>query len=887
MNGVLLTVDALTPAAGSAMVSTTQDLSIRFDQAIQIQTGEVTIHLADDDSIVETIDVTSPNVSIDGDTLIINPTNDLTSDTLYYVRVDHGAVENLPGDPFEGYQGREWSFQTIGSGTDWGDAPDPSVGTDSGNYNTTAADNGPSHVITAGLYLGRIADSDDGTLQDDWAGADDGAGMSDDENSLIAPGHDLVLTVGAMPTVAIVASNLTADAATLTGWIDYNSDGVFSPSESSQQVIEAGTNRAIVTLTFAEVPVGSAGETFARFRLGNDAAATSPVGPSAAGEVEDHGVVIRNPGLGTAASAMEISSGIAGAPVLDDQDRFGASFASLGDLDGDGVEDLAIAAPGDDDHQIDAGAVYIAMMNADGSIKSHQKITPNSAGLPFNTGDLFGTAIAPAGDLDNNGVPDLYVMSKSTGNLIFTSSVSRVMLNADGTLKEHTYIPVDTETTNPQLNTFTSIGDLDGDGNPDFAFGESFAQVNGVLSGALHVMFTGNDGLQRETKLIASEIGGGPVLANSEFFGNSVTSLGDLDGDGVIDLAVGAYGNRSVTTNSGAVYILFMNRDGTAKSTYEINGTRPNEPTLAALSEFGFSVASVGDLDGDGVTELLVGANRHTVGTSTNSGQAFVLYLAGDGSVRAHTALGSGVGGAINLAASDGFGKSVAPAGDINGDGHVDLVVGSSPTSDANRGSFHTILLDAPTPPGVESVLINDDSDSRSQVTSLTVTFDDLVAHQGLGDAFAITNTDTNTAVGQITVSADDSTGKTVVHIGFSGVSTVPRGGTGPMGDSLADGNYQLVIDASKIKDAGGVTMSADHVFGQHDVDAFFRLFGDEDGDRDVDGQDVGRFGMTFLRRSGDPGFNRNFDVDDDGDVDGRDYGRFRSNLSRSLPAPG
>ena len=887
VNGVLLTVESLSPAAGSAMVAPTQDLSIRFDQAIQTQTGEVTIHLASDGSLVETIDITSPNVTIDVDTLIIDPVNDLATDTHYYVRLDSGAVENLPGDPFEGFADHEWGFQTVASGIDWADAPDPAAGTGSGNYNTTNSDNGPSHVITAGLYLGRIADADDGTLENGWANADDGMGQVDDEDGLVSPIHDLVLTVGAMPTVAIIASNLTVDPATLTGWVDYDSDGVFEVSESAQAVIDPGTDRGIVTLTFPPVPAGSADSTFARFRIGVDSAATLPVGPSGAGEVEDHRVTIRKAGLGTAATATNISSGIAGAPVLDIQDRFGASFAALGDLDGDGVEDLAIAAPGDDEFQADAGAVYIAMMNADGSIKSHQKILPDSPGLPFNTGDLFGTAIAPAGDLDNNGVADLYVMSKTTGNLGLVSSVSRVMLNADGTLKEHSYTLVEFDDSSPQLNTFTPIGDLDGDGNADFAFGEYFARVNGIFSGAVHLMLTANDGSQREMKLIASEVGGGPAMSNFEYFGNSVTSLGDLDGDGVVDLAVGAHGDASVTTNSGSVYILFMKRDGTVKSTYAINGTHPGEPTLAALSEFGFAVANVGDLDGDGITELLVGAHRHTVGSATESGQAFVLYLASDGSVRTYTSLGSDVGGVIDLAGSGSFGEVVAPAGDLNGDGHVDLVVSSLPASDSGRGTFHSILLEAPSIPAVESLQINDGSAGRSQVTSLTVTFDDLVLHNELADAFVLTNTDTDTAVGQLNVTADDSTGKTIVQIGFGGDSTTPRAGTDTLGNSLADGNYQLVIHANKIQTTEGTTMSSDHVFGQQNVDAFFRLFGDVDGDRDVDAQDYGRFGKSFLRLIDDPEFDGSLDADGDGDVDGQDFGRFRSNLASNLPGPG
>ena len=70
-------------------------------------------------------------------------------------------------------------------------------------------------------------------------------------------------------------------------------------------------------------------------------------------------------------------------------------------------------------------------------------------------------------------------------------------------------------------------------------------------------------------------------------------------------------------------------------------------------------------------------------------------------------------------------------------------------------------------------------------------------------------------------------------------------------------------------------------------LDEFFRFFGDSDGDRDVDGQDYGRFGLSFLKSDGTPGFNPAFDFDGDGDVDGQDYGNFGLRFLKTLNAPG
>ena len=88
--------------------------------------------------------------------------------------------------------------------------------------------------------------------------------------------------------------------------------------------------------------------------------------------------------------------------------------------------------------------------------------------------------------------------------------------------------------------------------------------------------------------------------------------MGDIDGDGVPDLAAGAHGNWG--SSRGAVHVMLMNADGTVKSTSEINDTTPNGPVLADHDHFGSSVTLLGDLDGDGVPDLAVGAYHDNAG---------------------------------------------------------------------------------------------------------------------------------------------------------------------------------------------------------------------------------------------------------------------------------
>jgi hypothetical protein len=95
--------------------------------------------------------------------------------------------------------------------------------------------------------------------------------------------------------------------------------------------------------------------------------------------------------------------------------------------------------------------------------------------------------------------------------------------------------------------------------------------------------------------------------------------MGDLDGDGVNDLAVGMWLDDGEGTNRGVIHIMYMNTDGSVKSTVEINDSNTNGPTLSNSDRFGSSVANIGDLDGNGINDLVVGAQEDDMDENGNS----------------------------------------------------------------------------------------------------------------------------------------------------------------------------------------------------------------------------------------------------------------------------
>ena len=129
---------------------------------------------------------------------------------------------------------------------------------------------------------------------------------------------------------------------------------------------------------------------------------------------------------------------------------------------------------------------------------------------------------------------------------------------------------------------------------------------------------------------ISNTHGDCPPLDDYDSFGISVAWLGDLDGDGVDDLAVGVVGDDDGGPGRGAVWILFLNADGTVKSDQKISETQGGFTGALANSDFfGYDVAALGDLDGDGVGDLVVGAAGDGTPTEPSRGAVWVLFLDG------------------------------------------------------------------------------------------------------------------------------------------------------------------------------------------------------------------------------------------------------------------
>ena len=419
-------------------------------------------------------------------------------------------------------------------------------------------------------------------------------------------------------------------------------------------------------------------------------------------------------GAGTVGAISKISQTRGGpVPPLHDNDQLGRAVTVLGDLDGNGVPDLATAGVGDDDGGANQGAVRIFFLRSNGRVLRSEKISALAGGFTgdLDPGDQFGRSLACIGDLDGDGVPDLAVGANyDDDGGTNRGAVWILFLNADGTVRESAKISsTQGEFAGPLHNdeefgrAVTPLGDLDGDGTIDLAVGAPTDGTGGPKRGAVWILFLRPDGRVARSLEIASGKGGfGGTLHDLDWFGFSLANPGDLDGDGVTDLVVGAALDDDGGENSGAVWLLYLRPDGRVKDQRKISrlaGGFTGE--LESPDLFGTSVTSLGDVNGDGVTDLAVGAVKDDDG-GRERGAVYVLFLTPEGSVASHQKISDLEGGFPDheLNDLDWFGSSLAPLGDFDGDGVPDLASGARNDDDggANRGAVYLTLLNGPAP---------------------------------------------------------------------------------------------------------------------------------------------------------------------------------------------
>ncbi len=344
---------------------------------------------------------------------------------------------------------------------------------------------------------------------------------------------------------------------------------------------------------------------------------------------------------------------------------FGSVLAPAGDLDGDGVGDLLVGAP-----QLSSGATQPAgqvllVSGADG-----HTLSTLSGDL---AGEGFGSAVALLSDLDDDGWPEVLVGAPRHDEYAINAGVARVHSGKSG--QPLMFKPSRQDEPEPlQIlgeepfgylgSAVAATGDLDGDGVDDFLVGAPSDPTQDALPGQV-VVVSGSNG-QALTRHWGDE--------SYEQFGHALASVPDRDGDGADDLVVGAPGARDKDGLSSGRVLVISARSG--EVLLQIRGRKGER--------FGSSLAVVGDVDGDDVFELLIGAPSASP-NGAGSGSAYLVS----------GAKGKTLGSYHGATAHDQFGFSVAAPGDCDGDGSPDVLVGAHGADGGGYGSGAARLISA------------------------------------------------------------------------------------------------------------------------------------------------------------------------------------------------
>jgi Ca2+-binding RTX toxin-like protein len=389
----------------------------------------------------------------------------------------------------------------------------------------------------------------------------------------------------------------------------------------------------------------------------------------------------------------------------------GFSVSNAGDVNGDGIADLIVGAPGG--NGVGQSYVVFGRRTAFAATINPSDFNGNNGSRinGINAGDFTGGSVSGAGDVNGDGIADLLigaavadpngtdsgqsyvVFGRSTG---FGADINLADLNGNNGARINGINAGDNSG-----RSVSNAGDVNGDGVADMLIGANGADPNGTDSGQSYVVFGRRTAFAADINLADLNGNNGARINGinpGDLSGTSVSGAGDVNGDGIADMLIGAFGADPNGTDSGQTYVVFGRNTGFAATINPAdfngsNGARING--IRAGDNSGFSVSNAGDVNADGIDDIIIGAPSADP-NGADSGQSYVVFGRTTGfAADINLADLNGSNGArINgIAAGDRSGASVSGAGDVNGDGVDDLLIGAPGANPNGRDSGQSFVV--------------------------------------------------------------------------------------------------------------------------------------------------------------------------------------------------
>ncbi|MGX5853393.1 FG-GAP-like repeat-containing protein [Dyadobacter jiangsuensis] len=341
----------------------------------------------------------------------------------------------------------------------------------------------------------------------------------------------------------------------------------------------------------------------------------------------------------------------------------GSAVAPAGDVNGDGFSDVLVGSYAFDHGQKDEGSVFVWMGEASDVTGGSPTIIKYNTTMP-----AYGYSISSAGDVNGDGFDDIIVGAHSYDNGQNNEGAAFIYYGGPTGLDLNSFKIMESNIPGANFGiSVSSAGDVNGDGYADVAIGATGFSNGETFEGGVFIYHGSTSGLTNNpTKILESNVING-------YMGFTVTNAGDVNGDGYGDIAVGSPKYSDGQLDEGKFYLFYGSSNGLNNQYFT------SQESNQADTHLGSSIASIGDLNSDGYDDIIVGAISFG---DDDRGAATIFFGASSGlNINAPQAI-------TGKNAQEGFGSDVSTGGDINGDGYQDIVVGA-PGYDNGDGAVY------------------------------------------------------------------------------------------------------------------------------------------------------------------------------------------------------